>query len=211
MTDPAAVPGQPAGSRGPLLARQEHRDIAPDLDDQRGLRRGCLGHPISLTTVSCKLAICRGPFVREATTQDSSIRLSVTGTTRAMAFGAGMGAGWVVIWERFGFTAHWGGLTRMLLLLAALTASCSATSSALGISLKQIGSRDDHHGHHRNRVTRHGRRRGAGALVGHPQLPQGHGVTVPRASLATSSRRWRAVRLEIQATGRLTTLLRICI
>jgi len=40
----------------------------------------------------------------------------------------------------FGFTARWGGLALMLLLLAALTASCSAASSALGISLKQIGS-----------------------------------------------------------------------
>jgi ABC-2 type transport system permease protein len=37
---------------------------------------------------------------------------------------------------RAGFHAHWAGLV----LLAALTASCSATSSALGINLKQIGS-----------------------------------------------------------------------
>ena len=107
----------------------------------------------------------------------------VPGILALMAFGAGMGAGWVVIWEMdsgvierlrvtpasrfalllgtvlrdvvmfavpavvviaiatgFGFHAHWGGLALMLLLLAALTASCSATSSALGISLKQIGS-----------------------------------------------------------------------
>jgi hypothetical protein len=40
----------------------------------------------------------------------------------------------------FGFTAHWGGLALMLLLLVAHDASCSATSSALGINLKQIGS-----------------------------------------------------------------------
>jgi ABC-2 type transport system permease protein len=107
----------------------------------------------------------------------------VPGILALMAFGAGMGAGWVVIWELdsgvierlrvtpasrlalllgtvlrdvvmfavpgvvvigiaigFGFTAHWGGLVLLLLLLAALTASCSATSSALGINLKQIGS-----------------------------------------------------------------------
>jgi len=107
----------------------------------------------------------------------------VPGILALMAFGAGMGAGWVVIWEMnsgvierlrvtpasrlalllgtvlrdivmfavpavvviviaigFGFNAHWGGLTLMLLLLAALTASCSAASSALGITLKQIGS-----------------------------------------------------------------------
>ena len=107
----------------------------------------------------------------------------VPGILALMAFGAGMGAGWVVIWEMdsgvierlrvtpasrlalllgtvlrdvvmfavpaivviaiavpFGFHARWGGLALLLLLLAALTASCSASSSALGISLKQIGS-----------------------------------------------------------------------
>jgi ABC-2 type transport system permease protein len=100
-----------------------------------------------------------------------------------IAFGAGMGAGWPVIWELdsgvierlrvtpgsrfalllgtvlrdivmfavpgavviaiaaiFGFHAHWGGLAVLLLLLALLTAACSATSSALGLNLKQIGS-----------------------------------------------------------------------
>jgi ABC-2 type transport system permease protein len=40
----------------------------------------------------------------------------------------------------FGFNPHWGGLALLLLLLAALTAACSATSSALGMNLKQIGS-----------------------------------------------------------------------
>lgn len=107
----------------------------------------------------------------------------VPGILALMAFGAGMGAGWVVIWEMdtgvierlrvtpasrlalllgtvlrdvvmfaapavvviaiaigFGFHAHWGGLALLLLLLAGLTASYSATSSALGINLKQIGS-----------------------------------------------------------------------
>ncbi len=100
-----------------------------------------------------------------------------------LAFGAGMGAGWIVIWELdsgvierlrvtpasrlalllgtvlrdiamfavpalvviavaipFGFHARWDGLALLLLLLAALTTSCSAGSSALGIRLKQIGS-----------------------------------------------------------------------
>jgi ABC-2 type transport system permease protein len=107
----------------------------------------------------------------------------VPGILTLMAFGAGMGAGWVVIWELdsgvierlrvtpasrlalllgtvlrdvamfvvpgivvigiaigFGFTAHWAGLALMFVLLAMFTAACSATSSALGISLKQIGS-----------------------------------------------------------------------
>jgi len=107
----------------------------------------------------------------------------VPGILALMAFGAGMGAGWVVIWELdsgvierlrvtpasrfalllgtvlrdvvmfavpavlviaiatgFGFSAHWGGLALMLVLLAGLTAACSAASSALGIGLKQIGS-----------------------------------------------------------------------
>jgi ABC-2 type transport system permease protein len=39
----------------------------------------------------------------------------------------------------FGFHARWGGLALLLLLLAGVTASCSASSSALGIRLKQIG------------------------------------------------------------------------
>jgi ABC-2 type transport system permease protein len=108
--------------------------------------------------------------------------LFVPGVLALMAFGAGMGAGWVVIWEMdsgvierlrvtpasrlalllgtilrdvvmfavpavvviaiaipFGFHARWGGLALLLLLLAGLTASCSASSSALGIRLKQIG------------------------------------------------------------------------
>jgi ABC-2 type transport system permease protein len=107
----------------------------------------------------------------------------VPGIMALMAFGAGMGAGWVAIWELdsgvierlrvtpasrfalllgsvlrdvamflipgvvviaiaigFGFRAHWAGLALLLVLLAALTASCSATSAALGINLKQIGS-----------------------------------------------------------------------
>jgi ABC-2 type transport system permease protein len=111
------------------------------------------------------------------------LEVFVPGILTLMAFGAGMGAGWVVIWEMdsgvierlrvtpasrlalllgtvlrdvvmfavpavvviviaipFGFHARWGGLALLLLLLAALTASCSASSSALGISLKQIGS-----------------------------------------------------------------------
>jgi ABC-2 type transport system permease protein len=107
----------------------------------------------------------------------------VPGILTLMAFAAGMGAGWVVIWEvdsgvierfrvtpasrfalligavlrdvamfalggvvvtgiaiGFGFSAHWAGLVLMFALLALLTAACSATSSALGIRLKQIGS-----------------------------------------------------------------------
>ncbi len=107
----------------------------------------------------------------------------VPGVLTLMAFGAGMGAGWVVIWELdsgvierlrvtpasrlalllgtvlrdivmfavpavavtgiavpFGFHPHWGGLALLLVLLAALTACCSATSSALGLRLGQIGS-----------------------------------------------------------------------
>jgi ABC-2 type transport system permease protein len=100
-----------------------------------------------------------------------------------IAFGAGMGAGWPVIWELdsgvierlrvtpasrlalllgtaardivmfvvpgmvviavgavFGYHVHWGGLALLFLLLALLTAACSATSSALGLKLRQIGS-----------------------------------------------------------------------
>jgi ABC-2 type transport system permease protein len=107
----------------------------------------------------------------------------VPGVLVLIAFGAGMGAGWPVIWELdsgvierlrvtpasrlalllgtvvrdivmflvpgiviivvasiAGFHAHWGGLVLLLVLLSLLTAACSATSSALGLNLKQIGS-----------------------------------------------------------------------
>jgi ABC-2 type transport system permease protein len=107
----------------------------------------------------------------------------VPGILVLIAFGAGMGAGWPVIWELdtgvierlrvtpasrlalllgtvirdivmflvpgivviavgsvAGFHAHLAGLVVLLALLALLTAACSATSSALGLVLKQIGS-----------------------------------------------------------------------
>ena len=107
----------------------------------------------------------------------------VPGVLVLVAFGAGMGAGWPVIWELdtgvlerlrvtpasrlalllgtvlrdvvmfavpgvvvtaiaagFGFHLHWAGLALLFLLLALLTAACSATSSALGLILKQIGA-----------------------------------------------------------------------
>lgn len=107
----------------------------------------------------------------------------VPGVLVLIAFGAGMGAGWPVIWELdsgvierlrvtpasrlalllgtvlrdiamflvpavviiavasvAGFHAHWGGLVALLVLLSLLTAACSATSSALGLNLGQIGS-----------------------------------------------------------------------
>jgi ABC-2 type transport system permease protein len=107
----------------------------------------------------------------------------VPGIMVLIAFGAGMGAGWPVIWEldsgvieRFrvtpasrlalllgtvlrdivmfavpgvvviviasvlGFHDHWGGLVLLIVLLSLLTAACSATSSALGLILRQIGS-----------------------------------------------------------------------
>jgi ABC-2 type transport system permease protein len=106
----------------------------------------------------------------------------VPGVLVLIAFGAGMGAGWPVIWELdtgvierlrvtpasrlalllgtvlwdivmfvvpgvvvlvvasvAGFHAHWGGLVVLLVLLSLLTTACSATSSALGLNLKQIG------------------------------------------------------------------------
>jgi ABC-2 type transport system permease protein len=107
----------------------------------------------------------------------------VPGILVLIAFGAGMGAGWPVIWELdtgvierlrvtpasrlalllgtvtrdivmflvpgvvviavgsvAGFHAHLAGLVVLLVLLTLLTAACSATSSALGLVLKQIGS-----------------------------------------------------------------------
>ncbi len=107
----------------------------------------------------------------------------VPGVMVLIAFGAGMGAGWPVIWEldsgvieRFrvtpasglalllgtvlrdivmfavpgvvviaiasglGFHDHWAGLVLLLVLLSLLTAACSAASSALGLTLKQVGS-----------------------------------------------------------------------
>jgi ABC-2 type transport system permease protein len=107
----------------------------------------------------------------------------VPGVLVLVAFGAGMGAGWPVIWELdsgvlerlrvtpasrlalllgtvlrdvvmfavpglvvtviaagFGFRLHWAGLPLLFLLLALLTAACSAVSSALGLILKQIGA-----------------------------------------------------------------------
>jgi ABC-2 type transport system permease protein len=107
----------------------------------------------------------------------------VPGVMVLIAFGAGMGAGWPVIWEldsgvierlrvtpasrlalllgtvlrdivmfavpgvlviavgaALGYHVHWGGLGLLFALLALLTAACSATSSALGLNLKRIGS-----------------------------------------------------------------------
>jgi ABC-2 type transport system permease protein len=107
----------------------------------------------------------------------------VPGVLVLIAFGAGMGAGWPVIWELdtgvierlrvtpasrlalllgtvirdivmflvpgviviavgsvAGFHVHVAGLVVLLALLSLLTAACSATSSALGLVLKQIGS-----------------------------------------------------------------------
>ena len=107
----------------------------------------------------------------------------VPGIMVLIAFGAGMGAGWPVIWEldsgvierlrvtpasrlalllgtvlrdivmfavpgvvvigigaAFGYHVHWSGLILLFVLLALLTAACSAISSALGLILKQIGS-----------------------------------------------------------------------
>jgi ABC-2 type transport system permease protein len=46
----------------------------------------------------------------------------------------------IIVASAFGFHDHWGGLVLLLVLLALLTAACSATSSALGLILKQIGS-----------------------------------------------------------------------
>jgi len=107
----------------------------------------------------------------------------VPGVLVLIAFGAGMGAGWPVIWEldsgvierlrvtpasrlalllgtvlrdivmfavpgvvviavgaAFGYHVHWSGLVLLFVLLALLTAACSATSSALGLNLRQVGS-----------------------------------------------------------------------
>ncbi len=107
----------------------------------------------------------------------------VPGVLALMAFGAGTGAGWIVIAELnsgvierlrvtpvsrfalllgtvgrdvvmlivpalivvlvaipFGFHPRWAGIGVLLLLLSLLTASTSATSSALGITLREIGS-----------------------------------------------------------------------
>src|SRR3984957_3003581 len=100
----------------------------------------------------------------------------VPGILVLIAFGAGMGAGWPVIWELdsgvierlrvtpasrfalllgttardivmfavpgavviaiaavFGYHVHWGGLVLLFVLLALLTAACSAAPSALGL------------------------------------------------------------------------------
>jgi ABC-2 type transport system permease protein len=46
----------------------------------------------------------------------------------------------IAIGAAFGYHVHWGGLALLFLLLALLTVACSATSSALGLNLKQIGS-----------------------------------------------------------------------
>ena len=110
------------------------------------------------------------------------LEVFVPGVLVLVAFGAGMGAGWPVIWELdsgvlerlrvtpasrlalllgtvlrdvlmfsvpglvvtaiaacFGFRLHWAGLPLLFLLLALLTVACSAVSSALGLTLKQIG------------------------------------------------------------------------
>jgi ABC-2 type transport system permease protein len=111
------------------------------------------------------------------------LEVFVPGVLVLIAFGAGMGAGWPVIWElesgvierlrvtpasrlalllgtvlrdivmfavpglvvvavaaAFGYHVHWAGLGPLFALLALLTAACSATSTALGLKLRQIGS-----------------------------------------------------------------------
>jgi len=45
----------------------------------------------------------------------------------------------IAVGAAFGYHVHWGGLVLLFVLLALLTAACSATSSALGLNLKQIG------------------------------------------------------------------------
>jgi ABC-2 type transport system permease protein len=120
-----------------------------------------------------------GPGFRSGDVLD----IFVPGVISLMAFGAGMGAGWIVIWELqtgvierlrvtpasrfallmgtvlrdvvmlfvpallvigvavpFGFHPHWDGIAILLVLSGLLTASASAWSSALGITLKDIGS-----------------------------------------------------------------------
>ncbi len=107
----------------------------------------------------------------------------IPGILVLLAFGSGMGAGWVVIWEMesgvierfrvtpgsrlalllgtvlrdavtfvvpavlvvllaipFGFHPHWIGIAILLVLLALLTVAVSAASSAVGITLKDVGS-----------------------------------------------------------------------
>ena len=115
--------------------------------------------------------------------QGSVLDVFVPGILALMAFGAGTGAGWIVIAELdagvierlrvtpvsrfalvmgtalrdvvmlvvpalivvvvaipFGFHAHWAGIGVLMVLLSLVTAVTSATSSALGIILRQIGS-----------------------------------------------------------------------
>jgi len=113
----------------------------------------------------------------------SVLDVFLPGILALMAFGAGTGAGWIVIAELdsgmierlrvtpvsrfalvmgtalrdvvmlvvpalivvavvipFGFHAHWLGIALLMLLLSLVTTITSATSSALGIILRQIGS-----------------------------------------------------------------------
>jgi ABC-2 type transport system permease protein len=115
--------------------------------------------------------------------QGSVLDVFVPGILALMAFGAGTGAGWIVIGELdagvierlrvtpvsrfalvvgtalrdvvmlvvpalivvvaalpFGFHAHWLGIAVLMVLLSLVTAVTSATSSALGIIMRQIGS-----------------------------------------------------------------------
>jgi ABC-2 type transport system permease protein len=114
---------------------------------------------------------------------DRVLDIFVPGILTLMAFGAGMGAGWIVVWELqtgvierlrvtpisrfsllmgtvlkdlvffivqallviffaglFGFHLHPTGLVVMLMLLSLLTMIVSATSSSLGLILKEVGS-----------------------------------------------------------------------
>ena len=114
---------------------------------------------------------------------DRVLDVFVPGILTLMAFGAGMGAGWIVVWELqsgvierlrvspvsrfsllmgtvlrdvvmfiapamlvlaiaalFGFHLHLVGLVVLLILLSMLTAIVSATSSSLGLILKDISS-----------------------------------------------------------------------
>jgi ABC-2 type transport system permease protein len=81
-----------------------------------------------------------GVIERLRVTPASRLALLLGTVLRDIVMFAVPGAVVIAVGAAFGYHVPWSGLVLLFVLLALLTAACSATSSALGLNLKQIGS-----------------------------------------------------------------------